>query len=195
MGGFSVEQPGPKPRTKKKVDVGHDSEYLAREMADLLKLDDAALRQRWARVFVADASPHFGRLLMLRSIAYRLQEKAFGCLKRSAERLLDQVCNGPAEDVLERLPKTRASAGTVLIREWRGVRHRVTVLDYDVVCRGQRYKSLSEVACLIESPSWQAYAFQRASRVNTPAAINPAVTIPLAVSAKGSRASVLPGTI
>src|SRR6266404_3064263 len=142
MGGFSMEQPGPKPRTKKKVDVGHDSEYLAREMADLLKLDDAALRQRWARVFVADASPHFGRLLMLRSIAYRLQEKAFGCLKRSAERLL----------------KTRASAGTVLIREWRGVRHRVTVLDHDVVYRGQRYKSLSEVACLIESPSWQAYA-------------------------------------
>ena len=111
IGGLSMEQPGPTPRAKEAiVDVGRDSDPLAREIAHLLELDDAALKQRWATVFKADPSPHFGRLLMVRSIAYRLQEKTFGCLKKSAERLLDRISEAPAEDALKRLPKTRASA-------------------------------------------------------------------------------------
>jgi hypothetical protein len=66
-----MEQPGSTPRTKKAMmDVGRDSDHLAREIEHLLELDDAALRQRWATVFKADPSPNFGRLLMIRSIAY-----------------------------------------------------------------------------------------------------------------------------
>jgi len=155
-----MEQPGPTPRAKKAiVDVGRDSDPLAREIAHLLQLDDAALKQRWTTVFKADPSPHFGRLLMVRAIAYRLQEKAFGCLKKSTERLLDRISSAPAEDALKRLPKGRASAGTVLIRQWRGVRHRVTVLDDEVVYRSQRYKSLSEVARLITGTRWSGPLF------------------------------------
>jgi hypothetical protein len=155
-----MEQPGPMPQAKKaRVDVARDSDPLAREIADLLELDDAALKQRWATIFKADSSQHFGRLLMIRSIAYRLQEKTFGCLKKSAERLLDRISEAPAEDALKHLSKTRASAGTVLIRQWRGVRHRVTVLDHEVVYRGQRYKSLSEVARLITGTRWSGPLF------------------------------------
>src|SRR6202011_2281887 len=36
--------------------------------------------------------------------------------------------------------------GTLLIREWRGKAHQVTVHDDAVVYRGKRYRSLSEVA-------------------------------------------------
>jgi hypothetical protein len=36
--------------------------------------------------------------------------------------------------------------GTVLIRDWHGVRHQVTVLDDGAVYRGKRYRSLSEIA-------------------------------------------------
>jgi hypothetical protein len=154
-----MEQPGPTPRAKKAIVVGRDSDPLVQETAHLLELDDAALKQRWTTVFKADPSPHFGRLLMVRSIAYRLQEKTFGCLKKSAERLLDQVSDAPKEDALKRLPRTRASAGTVLIRQWRGIRHRVTVLDREVVYRGQRYKSLSEVARLITDTRWSGPLF------------------------------------
>jgi hypothetical protein len=159
IGGLSLEQPRPTPRGKKAIDVGRDSDHVAREIAHLWELDDAALRQRWTTVFKTDPSPHFGRLLMVRSIAYRLQEKTLGCLKKSAERLLDQISEAPAEDALKRLPRTRASAGTVLIRQWRGVRHRVTVLDHEVVYRGQRYKSLSEVARLITGTRWSGPLF------------------------------------
>lgn len=155
-----MEQPGPTPRAKKAlVDVARDSDPLAQEIAHLLELDDAALKQRWTSVFKADPSPLFGRLLMVRSIAYRLQEKTFGCLKKSAERLLDQISDAPAEDALKRLPRMQASAGTVLIRQWRGVRHRVTVLDREVVYRGRRHKSLSEVARLITGTRWSGPLF------------------------------------
>jgi hypothetical protein len=50
-------------------------------------------------------------------------------------------------------------SGTVLIREWRGVKHRVTVLDHDVVYRGRRYQSLSEVARAITGTRWSGPLF------------------------------------
>jgi Protein of unknown function (DUF2924) len=154
IGGLSLEQPRPTPRGKKAIYTGRNSDDLAQEIGHLLERDDTALKQKWTTAFKADPSPHFGRLLMLRSIAYRLQERTLDCLKKSAERLLDQISEAPAEDALKRLPKTRASAGTVLIRQWRGVPHRVTVLDQEVVYRGQRYKLLSEVAHLITGTRW-----------------------------------------
>ena len=46
-----------------------------------------------------------------------------------------------------------------MIREWRGVSHRVIVLDNDVVYRGRRYKSLSEVARGITGARWSGPLF------------------------------------
>ena len=73
--------------------------------------------------------------------------------------MLDRVCDGPPDVAIERLAKARAGAGTVLMREWRGVRHRVTVLDDEVVYRGLRYKSLSEVARVITGTRWSGPLF------------------------------------
>jgi len=47
----------------------------------------------------------------------------------------------------------------LLIREWGGVSHRVTVLDNDVVYRKRRYKSLSEVARAITGARWSGPLF------------------------------------
>ena len=96
---------------------------------------------------------------VIRAIAYRLQERAFGGLKPSTQRVLDRIGAGRSEATLEPIPKRRASAGTVLIREWRGLSHRVTVLDHDVVYRGRRYKSLSEVARAITGTRWSGPLF------------------------------------
>ena len=51
--------------------------------------------------------------------------KRFGGLKPSTQRLLDRVCEGRADVGRRRIPDRRVSAGTVLIREWGGVSHRV----------------------------------------------------------------------
>jgi hypothetical protein len=42
----------------------------------------------------------------------------------------------------------------VLVREWRGVMHRVLVLDDGFEHEGQRYRSLSEVARRITGTRW-----------------------------------------
>ncbi len=154
MGGASLENQARRP-----IKVGGASEDLAREIASLSALDVTALRQRWLALFGADPSPHLGRSLMVWAIAYRLQERALGGLKAATQRILDHACDGRAAAPLERIPKQRAGAGTVLIREWQGVTHRVTMLDHDVVYRGRRYKSLSEVARAITGTRWSGPAF------------------------------------
>ncbi len=146
-------------QSRKPPSVGGGSEELAREVTQLLPLDATALRQRWKGLFGGDPSPCLGRSLMVQALAYRLQERALGGLKPSAQRILDRVCDGRVGVAIERTSKRRASAGTVLIREWRGVSHRVTVLDNDVVYRGRRYKSLSEVARAITGTRWSGPLF------------------------------------
>jgi Protein of unknown function (DUF2924) len=56
---------------------------------------------------------------VIRAIAYRLQEKAFGALKPSTRRLLARVAE---ETAAGSSPKSRsvrkAEPGTILVREW-----------------------------------------------------------------------------
>ena len=65
VGGVFMEQPSRNPRDKERVDVGRGPEYLAHEIGDLLKLEKAALRRRWAIVFDAYASRHLRHYLAM----------------------------------------------------------------------------------------------------------------------------------
>ena len=55
--------------------------------------------------------------------------------------------------------QTRLKAGTVLVREWHGTTHRVTVLDDGFRFGGKRYRSLSEVARTITGSRWSGPLF------------------------------------
>ncbi len=61
---------------------------------------------------------------MGRMIAYRIQEEAFGGLDRETIKLLDRLARGEKPSELNR----RLKAGTVLVREYQGERHTVTVV-------------------------------------------------------------------
>ena len=133
---------------------------LADKLAELHDLDLAALKQGWRALYRNEAPVHIGRTLLLHAVAYRLQETALGGLKRSTRRLLERV----AEDSIPRrspieMPATKVTPGTVLIREWHGVSHRVTVLKDGVLLRGARYRSLSEVARKITGSRWSGPRF------------------------------------
>jgi hypothetical protein len=128
------------------------AEDLAGEIATLDTLDPAALLQKWKALFGTDPSPLLARIFMVRAIAYRLQEQRYGGLKPSTQRLLDRVCEGRADVGPKRIPDKSISAGNVLIREWGGVSHRVTVLDHGVVYHGRRYRSPLHAPSLRTSP-------------------------------------------
>ena len=133
---------------------------LTDELAELRGLDLTALKQRWRVLYRTEAPVHIGRALLLQAVVYRLQERVLGGLKSSTRRLLERAAEGnvdrrPATEA----PTTRVTPGTVLIREWHGVSHRVTVLADCVMLRGTRYRSLSEVARKITGTRWSGPRF------------------------------------
>ena len=103
-------------------------EALAAEIASLSKLGVDELRARWKAMFGNPPSRDISRSFLTRAIAYRLQEKAFGGLKPSTQRMLAEFAydgaNGSAA-VRSRIVRP----GAVLVREWRGISHQVSVLE------------------------------------------------------------------
>ena len=146
-------------RRAKRSAIGAGSRELTQQITYLPVLDMPTLRQRWAELMGDDPSPTWGRALLMRALAYRLQERSAAGLKPSTQRLLDRVAENRPKDAARDMRNPRVTAGTVLIREWGGVRYRVTVLDHDVVYQGRRYRSLSEVARAITGTRWSGPRF------------------------------------
>lgn len=111
------------------------------------------LAELWVEHFGVPPPPRTSRSLMIRAVAYKLQERVFGGLSSGIRRRLAEEADMP------RRSGPRPRPGTVLIREWRGVAHQVTVGERDVVYRGQRYRSLSEIARLITGARWSGPRF------------------------------------
>jgi hypothetical protein len=154
-----MAHPVPIKPTRKPPQADSAFDHGARELTELSALEVAALRAKWQVLFGSKPSSCLGRQFMVRAIAYRLQESGLGDLKPSTRRLLDRVGDGRGETALDHSAEPRPGAGTVLIRQWRGVAHRVAVLDDEVVYQGRRYKSLSEVARLITGTRWSGPLF------------------------------------
>jgi Protein of unknown function (DUF2924) len=132
---------------------------LAAEIASLSELGTDELRECWKAICGKAPSREIGRSFLTRAIAYRLQERVFGGLKPSTCRLLARNVEEGAPGTLSNRPSRMAQTGTILIREWRGTAHRVTILDDGVSFNGKRYRSLSEVAREITGSRWSGPRF------------------------------------
>jgi hypothetical protein len=130
------------------------------EIGGLSKAGIKNLRERWKTLYGRAPCGHIGRSFLIRAIAYRLQEQAFGGLKPSTRRLLARVAEeSKGGSSLKKPQSRRAEMGTILVREWQGNAHRVTVLDDGVAFNGKRYRSLSEVAREITGSRWSGPRF------------------------------------
>jgi hypothetical protein len=128
-----------------------DRAALAVAIAGLSKARIEELRERWKELYGKAPSGQIGRSFLIRAIAYRLQEQAFGGLKPATERLLFRIAEETAAGSLPKKPQRReAQTGTILVREWQGKAHRVTVLDEGVAFNGERYRSLSRTVDVCE---------------------------------------------
>src|SRR6266404_357599 len=120
----------------------------------------AQLRVIYRDVFRSDPPKAFGPDLLRRSIAHRIQEKAYGGLSRSAQRLFDQMMKAYAAKPNGKLvlPR-RVKPGSVLVREWKGRSHRVMVLAEGFAYEGRAFGNLSEIASLITGVRWNGPRF------------------------------------
>jgi hypothetical protein len=130
------------------------------ELNRLATMPIAQLRVRYRELFRTDLPKAFGPDLLRRSIAHRIQEKAYGGLSRSVQRLLDQMSKAYAAKpngkiVLQR----RIKPGSVLVREWKGKSHRVMVLAEGFAYDSETYSNLSEIAVLITGTRWNGPRF------------------------------------
>jgi hypothetical protein len=120
----------------------------------------AQLRVRYGEVFRTEPPKAFGPDLLRRSIAHRIQEKAYGGLSRSAQRLFDQMIKAYAAKPNGKivLPR-RIKPGSVVVREWKGRSHRVVVLTEGFAYEGKTFGNLSEIASLITGVRWNGPRF------------------------------------
>jgi Protein of unknown function (DUF2924) len=137
-----------------------DREKLSAELSGLETLDNPALKARWRSLYGTEPPPRISRDLLIRAVAYRIQENALGGLKLSTRKLLGRVANDAAARKTSKVvPVRKIGLNTILIREWGGTRHEVTVLEKGAMFRGKRYRSLSQVARVITGSHWSGPLF------------------------------------
>jgi hypothetical protein len=68
-------------------------ETLAADLEALRALSKEALKERWHELYDSPCPPHIRRVLLVRAIAYRMQEQALGGLDRATRRRLDRAAN------------------------------------------------------------------------------------------------------
>jgi hypothetical protein len=132
-----------------------DAAAIEAEVDQVRSLGSDALRQRWRTIFGAIPPKGLTKDILGRMIAYRIQEEAFGGLDRDLVKLLDRLARREKPNELNR----RLKPGTVLVREYNGERHTVTVVPDGFVWQDKTYSSLSVIAQAITGTKWNGPRF------------------------------------
>lgn len=117
------------------------------------------LRARWRALFSAEPPAAFGPDLLRRSIAQKLQENAYGGLDSKTAQLLNRLISQSAKNNGKIAIPRRIKPGAVLVREWKGASHRVTVAAEGYVYQERPYNNLSEIARFITGTRWNGPRF------------------------------------
>ena len=116
------------------------------------------------------------RDLMVRALAYRLQERAQGGLAPATKRKLRSlVAEIEAKGAQVFDPGIALKPGARLVREWAGRTHTVIVLEDGFEYDGERCSSLTKIAAKITGAHWSGPRFfgigktseRRAARTDT----------------------------
>jgi hypothetical protein len=132
-----------------------DPAAIEAEVDQIRSLGIDAIRKRWCSMFGAKPPPGLTKNIMGRMLAYRIQEQNYGGLDRDTTKLLGRLARGEKPNELNR----RLKPGTVLVREYQGERHTVTVVPDGFVWQGATYSSLSGIARAITGTAWNGPRF------------------------------------
>ena len=134
------------------------TDSIAAQVAALPKTPTPELKQMWRELYDREP-PGFSRNYLISRLAYRIQELAYGGLKPTTRAKLDALADGLDPKVARKRVVDQPVVGTQLIRGWRGVEHKVTVLADGFEWEGRRYQSLSAAARAISGTRWNGWAF------------------------------------
>jgi hypothetical protein len=137
---------------------GRHSEHSREALSRLLTLDLGELRELWCQLYKTETAPRLSRELLVRAIAYRMQEAASGGPRLELQRQLRQIGLELQQTGRLRI-RPQLKPGTRLLREWRGRNHEVLVLDDGFSWQGTYYRSLSSIARQITGTAWSGPLF------------------------------------
>jgi hypothetical protein len=170
------------------------ADAIEQKIACIAAMNIDELRRVWRETFKSQLPTAFSKDLLARVISYRVQEDAFDGLSVSTARLLRSLSKPGVE-----LPR-RVKAGSIIVREHKGVLHEVLVTPDGFFWQGKAYDSLSIIAKTITGVSWNGPRFfgLRAKRVAAEASVTSTTTSAVApdpslTRSSGRRSSVAAG--
>lgn len=150
-------------RTRLEADRSGDIEAQIKAIA---AMDLDQLRIAWAQHF-GEAPPGQSKEILRRRLAWALQARVYGGLSAATKRKLKQLHERFTRDpTYTPSPILDLKPGSVLIREWGGLRHQVQVMTDGFAYQGQHYASLSEIARTITGQRWSGPRFFGLKRIN-----------------------------
>lgn len=146
---------------KKASKIKTEPTNLEKQLEQLEQLEPEELRKRWHSLFGSTPPPKIRSSLMIQAIARRMQEKVFGTLKPSTQRMLQKIAQdtGAGSKVPTTGKKSPPRVGTILVREWHGTKHQVSVVEDGFLYRSKHYRSLSQIARNITGTQWSGPLF------------------------------------
>ncbi len=146
----------PAPRRRHRKRAGGSGSL---DLEALCELTRAELKGCWREFYGSLPPAQISRKLLLRAVAYRMQEEAYGGLSAKARKQLARAARDLAAGRSLQAPAAKIKPGTRLLREWQGVVHEVIVLEDSVLYRGKDWPSLSSVAREITGARWSGPRF------------------------------------
>ena len=132
---------------------------LTESLVALATMSPAQLRSEWRRAYRA-SPPRLTPDLLMRGIAYRLQERAFGNLPAAAARQLEREAKRLQRgDAPVSKPELRLKSGTRLVRSWNGTTYSVLITGDAFVMGDRAFTSLTRVAEAITGAHWSGPRF------------------------------------
>src|SRR5665213_255371 len=134
---------------------------ISKQIAQLPTLSRQELLDMWQRLYRRAALPGIRRELMVRFIAYKIQENAYGGLKPPIRSELRRI----ARDLEKHATGTKTTihpkikSGTTILRKWRGQTYEVLVTESGYEFKGASFKSLSQIAGAITGTKWSGPLF------------------------------------
>ena len=119
------------------------------------------LRDAWMQRFGRRAPQIQSADILRRLFAWKIQAETFGDLDAETIATLRRARTAVASgrSPISHSTGSMLRAGTVLVREWHGITHRVLVLDKGFEHQAKRFGSLSEVARAISGTRWSGPRF------------------------------------
>lgn len=118
------------------------------------------LRAEWHRRHASEPPVKSSADMLRRFLAWHIQVEAYGGLSAVSKRRiwsLEQALSRDPDHAVILSPHFKP--GTVLVREWKGVHHRVEALESGFVYNGKHFTSLTKIARAITRTHWSGPAF------------------------------------